>query len=297
MSLVTNIDAIVAPELAVVPGSVSARLGALRTRMPARALSPAGEERLRALVRAAAPAREGTGFHPIDSGNPGASYAEACIPVADGAPVRARLIMPRAYESPSSAGERAHRDGAGVPLVLAFHDAGRPVRGWHHLARFAALGCAVLALDAGTVPPGDAVDALPALAAPALATAQAGFGLPGVDAARACTWGEGLGGALALIVAAAWPERIGACAVQNPFPLDDPALPDHVDAACLVTRLRCRLLVGTALMDELAPAEAQAALANGAAGSCRARQIFYSKFAHERINDFEDEVLRFLCFE
>ena len=295
MSSLTNIDSIVAPELSGVPGTVSARLEALRALMPARALSPAGEERLRDLARAGAPAREGARIQPVESGNPGAAYAEVGIPVPGAADARARLVMPRSTGPVRATDGPARQGGGVVPLVLAFHDAGRPVRGWHHLARYAALGCAVLALDAGAVAPGDAAAALPALAVRALATAQAGFGLEGVDAGRVFTHGEGLGGALAIIVAAAWPDRIVRCAVQNPFPLDDPSLPDHLDAACLAPRLRCPLLVGTALLDGLAPAEAQAAAANGAGGG--ARQIFYPKFAHERINDFEDEVLRFLCFE
>ena len=305
VSLVTNIDAIVASGLAGMPGTVSARLEGLRDQRGRRApLEDAAA--LEELLRAAAPAADGIRFEPVDLANPGAVYLRVIVPMVAGGAARARLVWPRGAGYPPAPGAPAQGGGAvphageAVPLAFLFPDAGRPVRGWHHLARFSALGFAVLALDAGVVDPAPegAAAAFPGLARQALALAQAGLGLAGVDAARVCTWGEGVGGALAIVVAAALPGRVAKCAACGPYPLDDPALPAHVDAVCLAPRLRSELLVGTPLLDALASAEAQAALVNRAgAGPCAARQVVYPKFAHERINDFEDEVLEFLRFE
>ena len=70
---------------------------------------------------------------PVELGSATASYAVLTLAGLDGEPIECRCVMP---------------GGAGPhPVVLAFHDATRSVRGWHHLTRFVALGCAVVAMQ------------------------------------------------------------------------------------------------------------------------------------------------------
>ena len=281
MTIVSNASSIILPELAGTPGTVSALLSALETARGSREPSEGAAVALREVADAGLPAGEIV-FQPVELDNPCAAYFELEAPLAGGGILRARLIEPVGTS----------RVSGDAPLVLMFHDAGRPVRGWLHMTRFVALGFAVLALDGGCIPFGEAISELPSLAVGACALARTGFGLDGVDHSRICTWGEGLGGALAVIVAEAFPTRIARCAVLNPFPVDDERVPEHLDAACMAGQLVCELLVGTGLLDEIAPPEGQAALVNRAHGPVR--QLFYPKYGHERVNDFENEVLRFL---
>ena len=66
-----------------------------------------------------------------------------------------------------------------------FHDAGRPVRGWHHMTRFVALGYAVFALENRAE-----ADAQTQFA-DAQAAARAALSLP--TTLNLIAWGEGLG--------------------------------------------------------------------------------------------------------
>ncbi|MDY4534956.1 MAG: acetylxylan esterase [Tractidigestivibacter sp.] len=283
MSATSNIDLLALPALRDFPGTVSARLEALRERSCARPVPAGWEAEFEGLLASAVPMGEAVPTPaPVGEENPCARYSELRVPRAGGRVVAGRLIVPEGICRPS---ER-------VPLVLMFHDAGRPVRGWHHMTRFCALGYAVIALDGGRVAPDAVADALPGLAADALALARAGLSLPGVDPDRVCAWGEGLGGGLAVLVTAALGPRVARCAVCNPLPADRADVPAWLDAAVLARRVTSELLVGCGLRDELAPAEGQAALANAAAGP--ARLVFYPEHAHERINEFENEALRFL---
>lgn len=277
MSVRSNLDELIAPALAGVPGTVSARLEGLKSSPAARRVDA---DALTALVAASELVGEPE-FTEVDMGNPAARYRELTVGAVGGEAVRARLILPAGAVDPA-------------PLVVMFHDAGRPIRGWHHMTRFAALGYAVLALDEGAVAVDGVAEALPELAVKALALLRAGLTLDGVDADKVCTWGEGLGGGLAVFAAAALPDRVAKCAACNPFPCEDARIPAHLDAACVADGLRCELLVGCGLMDEVAPAEGQAVLVNRAGGP--AQLVVYPKHAHERINAFEDELLRFLRF-
>ena len=280
MSFSSNADALVTSGLADFPGTLSARLVALCDRPPARSAPDGWEAGLGGLLASTEPA--GAELTPVARKNPCATYAHLNVTLSDGSEVRGRLIMPAGPCRP---------EGALAPLVLMFHDAGRPVRGWHHMTRFVALGAGVLALDQGVVDPERAAEELPSLAVRALALSRAGLELPGIDCSHVFAWGEGLGGALAVIVSAALGTWVERCAVCNPFPADTEALPAHLDPALLATRISARLLVGCGLRDEQALPEAQAALANAAAGP--AQVVFYPEHAHERINEFENEVLRF----
>lgn len=248
----------------------------------------------------------------------GAVYCELSFPATDGVVLCARYIRP-------AGAERA-------PTVLMYHDYGRGVRGWHHMTRFAAAGYCVVALEnrapfldvsAGwrSAPEGLAAAQL---YTDAMTAAFAARALPGVDPDQLVTWGEGLGGALAIAVAAMVPGVV-KCAAQNPLPADfrtvweqgcgtglfagmsahfrtqDPAHQEaeaffaamsYLDCAQFAEGLRCPLLVGTGAMDALSPAQAQQTVADRAAGP--KTQLIYPKYEHERINFFENELLKFL---
>lgn len=163
----------------------------------------------------------------------------------------------------------------------------------------------------------------------ALVMADIARTLPAVDADRILAWGEGLGGLLSLACAALAPGVV-KCAAFNPTPADargsweagaqalafagvtrhfreeDPTAERageffstlaYVDAASLAELLPegCELLLGTCLMDAAQPPLGVYAVANRAA--CASKQLVtYPKFAHERINDFEDRLLSFMHF-
>lgn len=251
--------------------------------------------------------------------NPCAEYYTLNYPAEDGVLLQARYICPSTEYK--------------VPTVLMFHDYGRGVRGWHHMTRFLALGYAVLALEnranlgdvtAGyrTAPDGLAIGAL---FSDALSTAKVAKMLPRTDPQRLITWGEGLGGGLAIAVAAI--EAAPKCAAQNPLPAcfydawasncceglygslreyfrnNDPehehavrlfrAL-EYVDCANFASLLQGELLIGISLMDTVAPPITQAKIFQRAC--CKKKKIEYPKYAHERINFFENELLKFMHF-
>ena len=247
-------------------------------------------------------------LNPLDLGNACASYATLHVSALDGQQLAARLIVP---QTPG-----AH------PIVLAFHDATRGVRGWHHLTRFVALDCAVLALEnrpgvegvliseppvvgdglgiamrlAGDEPPhiGRSLDAttrtaVAATFADALVLAHVARRLDGVDTSRLICWGEGLGGGIALVVAAL--AGTFAAAALNPLPaaLDEAAC--DVDVARIAAGLACPVLLGTCQLDLQATPEAQDAIAAGLGSVTHVR---YPRYLHERVNAFEDALLSFL---
>lgn len=253
----------------------------------------------------------------IDFHNPMARYFQLTFPGTDGTTLQARYICPVS--------------GRRVPVVLMFHDYGRGVRGWHHMTRFIALGYAVAALENRAavmdVSDGwrDAPEGLSAAQfyADALTAAHAVSSLPEADPARLVTWGEGLGGALALAAAAMVPGVV-KCAALNPLPVDFPTVeasgcsegfywglkrhfrwddPQHMQAAAFframgyldcsgfAALLKCPALIGTGLMDTASPAAAQAAVVSRI--SSEKIHLVYPKYGHERINFYEDELVKF----
>ena len=254
---------------------------------------------------------------------PVAAYRQLGFASTDGAAVRARVILPKA------AGPH--------PLILVFHDMDRGARGWFHLTRYVAAGFAVCHLESRPWAKdvtagwreGPSGLVLAQLIDDALVMAGIARALPGVDASRVMTWGEGLGGLLSLACAALVP-GVAKCAAFNPTPADargsweagastlafagvtrhfreeDPTAErageffyalGYVDAASLSGLLPegCELLLGTCLMDAAQPPLGVYAVANRAA--CVKKQLVtYPKFAHERINDFEDRLLSFMHF-
>ena len=268
--------------------------------------------------RAAAP-RE-VACEPVGISSPVARYQLLRFPSTDGAQLAARAVVP------TSPGDH--------PCVLLFHDMDRGPRGWFHLTRFCATDAAVVELErrpwsadvAAGWEGGLAGLALAQLIDDALVCAHVAAGLPGVDGGRLMTWGEGAGAALAVDAAALAPGVV-RCGALNPtfvdlrasweagasgaalagvvdhFRTSDPAAERadeffsslaYVDTAAFMARLRCELLLGVSLMDQLSPAEGQIAAFNAA--TCPKRLVTYPKYGHERINDFENRLLGFvLC--
>lgn len=219
-----------------------------------------------------------------------------------------------------------------LPAVVLFSDLGRGVRSWLHLLRFSALGLPVVALEArpcepqlkdawrgaltaeelarALVNPDDAASStLKQLIDDALVTTAV--------ASRflertIVTWGEGLGGSQALFAAALLPKEVSATMALNPLFADNATtLRAHVgcgdtpqsdaaidavgllDSACAVELMRVPALIGTALLDQSAPTEGTFALYNRLLEQKEMR--VYPKFGHERINQFENEQINYLC--
>ena len=219
-----------------------------------------------------------------------------------------------------------------LPAVVLFSDLGRGVRSWLHLLRFSALGLPVVALEArscepqlkdawrGTftaeelahalINPDDAASStLKQLIDDALVTTAVASRFLG---RTTVTWGEGLGGSQALFAAALLPKEVSATMALNPLFADNATtLRAHVgcgdtpqsdaaidavgllDSACAAELVRVPALIGTALLDQSAPTEGTFALYNRLPGQKEMR--VYPKFGHERINQFENEQINYLC--
>ena len=219
-----------------------------------------------------------------------------------------------------------------LPAVVLFSDLGRGVRSWLHLLRFSALGLPVVALEARScepqlkdawrgalsaeelahalINPDDAASStLKQLIDDALVAASVASRFLG---RTTVTWGEGLGGSQALFAAALLPKEVSATMALNPLfadnattlrtvvgcgdtPQSDAAI-DAVgllDSACAAELVRVPALIGTALLDQSAPTEGTFALYNRLPGQKQMR--VYPKFGHERINQFENEQINYLC--
>lgn len=268
MALQTNVHGLISSTAAQIPGTASellARLSAWK--------GDAASEGFEQWIGEFSASLDGGAISTmrvdqVPMGNPAASYwkvSGSC----EGRSLSAGLIIP--------AGDGPH------PLVMMFHDAGRPVRGWHHMTRFAGIGMSVLALDQDDAP-------FETLLLDALALSVAAGELPLPAPSYVATWGEGLGGALALGVAALSLLGIDRCAAANPTA---PALGDGEGSLVhIVHRIACPVLLGTGLMGSTSLVEDQFALVNNLV--CPCRHIVYPKHGFERINAFEDRVLSFL---
>lgn len=219
-----------------------------------------------------------------------------------------------------------------LPAVVLFSDLGRGVRSWLHLLRFSALGLPVVALEArpcepqlkdawrgaltaeelarALVNPDDAASStLKQLIDDALVAASVASRFLG---RTTVIWGEGLGGSQALFSAALLPKEVSATMALNPLFADNATtLRAHVgcgdtpqsdaaidavgllDSACAAELVRVPALIGTALLDQSAPTEGTFALYNRLKGQKEMR--VYPKFGHERINQFENEQINYLC--
>ena len=219
-----------------------------------------------------------------------------------------------------------------LPAVVLFSDLGRGVRSWLHLLRFSALGMPVVALEArpceaslkdawrgaltaeelarALINPDDAASStLKQLIDDALVAASVASRFLG---RTTVTWGEGLGGSQALFAAALLPKEVSATMALNPLFADNATtLRAHVgcgdtpqsdaaidavgllDSACAAELVRVPALIGTALLDQSAPTEGTFALYNRL--KVQKEMRVYPKFGHERINQFENEQINYLC--
>ena len=255
-----------------------------------------------------------------------ATFKRITFASTDQTQLSARVILP----SGASAAELPAT--AELPAVVLFSDLGRGVRSWLHLLRFSALGLPVVALEArpyeaqlkdawrgaltaeelahALINPDDAASStLKQLIDDALVTTAVASRFLG---RTTVTWGEGLGGSQALFAAALLPKEVSATMALNPLfadnattlrtvvgcgdtPQSDTAI-DAVgllDSACAAELVRVPALIGTALLDQSAPTEGTFALYNRLPGQKEMR--VYPKYGHERINQFENEQINYLC--
>lgn len=184
---------------------------------------------------AAAPAGEA---EVADAGltSPVAAYEELTLPTADGTALHAHVVRPRKIEGP-------------VPCVVSSYDMARAPRGWHHLTRWVALGCAVVQPQrrhwSGDVcagwEQGPAGLELATQVADAALWLRATAALPFADEGRLVLYGEGLGAAL-LADAAALAGRVGVrvrrSCLLNPTLADFRAVWEHVGSTVTYAGLR-----------------------------------------------------------
>lgn len=261
----------------------------------------------------------------LPSATQAATFKRITFTSTDQTQLRARVILPAAASA-------AELTIAELPAVVLFSDLGRGVRSWLHLLRFSALGLPVVALEArpcearlkdawrgalnaeelahALINPDDAASStLKQLIDDALVAASVASRFLG---RTTVTWGEGLGGSQALFAAALLPKEVSATMALNPLfadnattlrtvvgcgdtPQSDAAI-DAVgllDSACAAELVRVPALIGTALLDQSAPTEGTFALYNRLTGQKEMR--VYPKFGHERINQFENEQINYLC--
>ena len=255
-----------------------------------------------------------------------ATFKRLTFTSTDQTQLSARVIFPAGASAaePSATTE--------LPAVVLFSDLGRGVRSWLHLLRFSALGLPVVALEArpceaqlkdawrgaltaeelahALINPDDAASStLKQLIDDALVTTAVASRFLG---RTTVTWGEGLGGSQALFAAALLPKEVSTTMALNPLFADNATtLRAHVgcgdtpqsdaaidavgllDSACAAELVRVSALIGTALLDQSAPTEGTFALYNRLPGQKEMR--VYPKFGHERINQFENEQINYLC--
>ena len=267
----SNVNELIVSDLVGIPGTVSSRLADFRDWRGDASADVSELEIAASDLEVCGPS-----ITAIDFANPYARYSEVSFELG-GDVVHARLIEPAGRARASEL----------VPLCLMFHDIDRPVRGWHHMTRFAAMGYAVLALDDEAI---GSSELQQGIASPAFvkrvrwgcAMAKVARNLDGVDPDRIFAWGEGLGGGVALAVSALDERGLACTAVANP-------IPGGLEA--LSSRVRGSVLMGTSLMDAVCDPKGQFAVFNGL--ECDRRHIIYAKYAHERINAFENEVIDF----
>lgn len=261
----------------------------------------------------------------LPSATQAATFKRITFTSTDQTQLRARVVLPAGASA-------AELTTAKLPAVVLFSDLGRGVRSWLHLLRFSALGLPVVALEArpcsaqlkdawrGALSAEELAHALinPDDAASSTLKQLIDDALVAVSVASrflgrtTVTWGEGLGGSQALFAAALLPKEVSATMALNPLFADNATtLRAHVgcedtpqsdaaidavgllDSACAAELVRVPALIGTALLDQSAPTEGTFALYNRLKGQKEMR--VYPKFGHERINQFENEQINYLC--
>lgn len=213
---------------------------------------------------------------------PGVQCYELCLNAPDGHLLHAKFIRPAETDRP--------------PAVLYFHDIPNGPRGWYHLLRYVALGCAVLAPDCRcsslpqTTDEAACFSFLRQLYLDAALFANALCQIADVEHCEA--YGEGVGGALALAASAMAPCAFFTCALNPLFADLGKEKLQYVDCMYFSSMLQKPFLLGTGMLDDRAPAKTQCALACLAGD--RVSHLVFPKHEHERINVFEDAHMRFL---
>ena len=175
----SNVDELIVSDLVGIPGTVSSRLADFRDWRGDASADVSELEIAASDLEVCGPS-----ITAIDFANPYARYSEVSFELG-GDVVHARLLEPAGRARASEL----------VPLCLMFHDIDRPVRGWHHMTRFAAMGYAVLALDDEAI---GSSELQQGIASPAFvkrvrwgcAMAKVARNLDGVDPDRIFAWGE-----------------------------------------------------------------------------------------------------------
>lgn len=279
---------------------------------------------LRANAARAAVSAGTVGVMPLASASPAARYAELAIEVPGARSLRARYVRP-ATDAPVPlvlAYPDWYQGVRGWHHLTRFVALGAAVV----MLDARALGWDALDVTAGWEEAPEGL-ALAGAYTDAMRVAAAALELPGIDRGRVRAWGEGLGGAAAVCACALLGDESWRVAALNPLPAgighafdaDVPAGPlagitrhfratdptraqapelaaalAYVDAANLVQLVRGSVLVGTGAMDEQAPAAGQDELVAAAVRAAGVRQVTYPRHAHERINEFENELVSFL---
>ena len=286
---------------------------------------PAGFEEFWELRCASARALAGgsVATSPVGCASPAARYAELVVSAPGARTLRARYVRPQTDDPVSLvlAFPDWHQGVRGWHHLTRFVALGAAVV----MLDARTLGWDALDVTSGweTAPEGLA---LAGAYTDALRLSCAALALPGVDRSRVSAFGEGLGGAAAIAVCALLGDAGWRCAVCNPLPAgidvgaaapagpsagitrhfraDDPTRAradelasalSYVDASNLARLVRGSLLVGTGFMDDQAPAAGQDALVSAATRAASVRQVCYPRHGHERINEFENELVSFLA--
>ena len=152
--------------------------------------------------------------------------------------------------------------------------------------------------------------------------------LPGLDLSRVYVNGASQGGGLGLICCALNPDLVKKASILYPFLCDfqkvwelgadeiayeglryytrwfdaDGARTEqvfnklgYIDVHNFADRIRCEVLFGTGLSDQVCPPETQAAVWNKL--TCPKRRLLYPDYGHEEIQMFDDLLLDFYCGE
>lgn len=190
---------------------------------------------------------------------------------------------------------RPCKDGR-YPVIVVFSDYNQRAKGWQYLTRFSALGYAVLGMEhAQAIPDWREVD-LKQYYRDCFLAAQVIRKQPELQKENIVFYGEGLGGTAAIAAAAMLSENT-CCMVLNPL-FGDRGLsgknPSDIyeSPVLFAPLLKGQFLMGTCLMDEAALPFGQYAIYHGAV--CEKKHVIYPKHAHERVNFFEDEVMKML---
>lgn len=264
-----------------------------------------------------------------------AKYYEISFQSIDGASIYVKYVRPNSDQA--------------VPVVLQFHDYEKASRSWFQLTRFPGIGYAVLAMDcrgqggnsqdihttngptcAGYVMKGiqDSVDDMyyRFVYIDALIVSKIAEKLNNIDKEQMITFGEGQGGALA-IVTSALNANIKKCAVLNPFLSDfkrvlemnldenfyagmryyfkwrDPLHKTEdeifrklgfIDIQNFASMIKAEFLMGTGLLDRCCPPSTQYAVYNKV--NTKKHHSVFPKFEHEPIFIFEQIYLKFFVF-